>query len=83
MNLIERVKSILLQPKETWVVIDSETTDVATLYTQYAMILAAIPAVCGFIGLSLIGFSAFGVSVRVSGSARSVCPCVCPLCRAW
>lgn len=65
MNLIERVKSILLQPKETWVVIDSETTDVATLYTRYAMILAAIPAVCGFIGLSLIGFSAFGVSVRV------------------
>ena len=65
MNLIDRVKSILLQPKETWVVIDSENTDVATLYTQYAMILAAIPAVCGFIGLSLIGFSAFGVSVRV------------------
>jgi hypothetical protein len=29
------------------------------------MILAAIPAVCGFIGLSLIGFSAFGVSVRI------------------
>lgn len=65
MNLIERVKNILLQPKETWVVIESETTDAATLYTQYAMILAAIPAVCGFIGLSLIGFSAFGVSVRI------------------
>ncbi|MBU0748424.1 MAG: YIP1 family protein [Gammaproteobacteria bacterium] len=65
MNLIERVKNILLQPKETWVVIESETTDTATLYTQYAMILAAIPAVCGFIGLSLIGFSAFGVSVRI------------------
>jgi hypothetical protein len=65
MNLIERVKNILLQPKETWVALDSEATDVASLYTQYAMILAAIPAVCGFIGLSLIGFSAFGVSVRV------------------
>lgn len=65
MNLIERAKSILLQPKETWVTIEAEATDVATLYTRYAMILAAIPAVCGFIGLSLIGFSAFGVSVRV------------------
>ncbi len=65
MNLIERAKRILLQPRETWAAIDAEPTDIATLYTRYAMILAAIPAVCGFIGLSLIGFSAFGVSVRV------------------
>ncbi|MBV7541329.1 Yip1 family protein [Acidovorax sp. sic0104] len=65
MNLIERAKSILLQPKETWVAIDAESTDVATLFTRYAMILAAIPAVCGFIGMSLIGFGGFGVTIRV------------------
>ncbi|RYF56522.1 MAG: DUF1282 domain-containing protein, partial [Comamonadaceae bacterium] len=65
MNLIERAKSILLQPKETWVVIDTEPTDVATLFTRYAMILAAIPAVCGFIGMSLIGFGGFGVTFRM------------------
>ncbi|CAN7579970.1 Yip1 family protein [Acidovorax sp. Leaf78] len=65
MNLIERAKSILLQPKETWVAIDTEPTDVATLFTRYAMILAAIPAVCGFIGMSLIGFGGFGVTIRV------------------
>ncbi|RZJ08191.1 MAG: YIP1 family protein [Acidovorax sp.] len=65
MNLIERAKGILLQPKETWVAIESEATDAATLFTRYAMILAAIPAVCGFIGMSLIGFGGFGVTIRV------------------
>jgi len=65
MNLIERAKSILLQPKDTWATIDAETTDVATLFTRYAMILAVIPAVCGFIGMSLIGFGGFGVTIRV------------------
>ena len=65
MNLIERAKSILLQPKDTWVTIEAESTDAATLYTRYAMILAAIPAVCGFIGMSLIGFGGFGVTIRV------------------
>jgi len=65
MNLIERVKSILLKPKETWATIESEPADVAGLYTQYLMILAIIPAVCGFIGMSLIGFGGFGFNVRV------------------
>ena len=65
MNLIERAKSILLQPKEAWATVDTEATDTATLFTSYAMILAAIPAVCGFIGMSLIGFGGFVVTVRV------------------
>lgn len=65
MDLIERVKNILLQPKETWAAIDTEATDAATLFTRYAMILAAIPAVCGFIGMSLIGFGGFGFTVRL------------------
>jgi hypothetical protein len=65
MNLMERAKRILLQPRETWVAIESESTDAATLFTRYYMILAAIPVVCGFIGLSLIGFGGFGVTVRV------------------
>ncbi|RYF63161.1 MAG: YIP1 family protein, partial [Comamonadaceae bacterium] len=65
MNLIERAKGILLQPKETWIAIEAEATDTATLFTRYAMILAAIPAVCGFIGMSLIGFGGFGVTIRV------------------
>lgn len=65
MNLIERVQRILLQPKDAWRDIAAEPTDTATLFTQYAMILAAIPAVCGFIGMSLIGIGGFGLTVRV------------------
>lgn len=66
MNLVDRVKNILLQPKQEWAVIEAETTDTKTLYTSYAMILAAIPAVAGFIGGSIIGYGTlFGVSFRV------------------
>ena len=75
MDIIERVKSILFQPRPTWATIEAESADVAGLYTRYLMVLAAIPAVCGFIGMSLIGMGAFGVSFRVplvSGLANMV-----------
>jgi hypothetical protein len=57
MNLIERVKAILLTPKTEWPVIEREPGDAAYLFTNYVAILAAIPVVCGFIGMSLIGFA--------------------------
>ena len=75
MNLVERVKNLTLQPKQEWRVIDGETHTVQGLYTQYVMILAAIPAVCGFIGLSLIGIGVFGATYRMpieSGVAHMV-----------
>lgn len=62
-KLIARVKSILLTPKSEWPVIAAEPATVKGLYTGYIMILAAIPAVFGFIKGSLIGHSVFGVSV--------------------
>ena len=65
MSLIERVQSILLRPKQTWPVIAAEGGDVASIYTSYVLILAAIPAIASFIGLTLIGVGAFGVSYRV------------------
>jgi hypothetical protein len=65
MNLIERAQAIVLKPKETWPVIEQEAADVPGIYKNYLVFLAAIPAVAGFIGLSLIGMSMFGVSIRV------------------
>jgi hypothetical protein len=65
MNIIVRVKEILLTPKPAWSVIATEETNTATLYTQYIMILAAIPALAGFIGMSLFGIGGFGVPVRI------------------
>ena len=66
MNLVERAKNILLQPKAEWPVIAAEPQTVQNLYTQYAMILAAIPAVAGFIGMSIIGMGFSTFSYRVS-----------------
>ena len=50
MNLVERVKAILLTPKTEWAAIEGEPGDPPYLFTNYVAILAAIPAVCGFIG---------------------------------
>ncbi|MEO5574475.1 MAG: YIP1 family protein [Gammaproteobacteria bacterium] len=57
MNLVERVKNILLQPKQEWPVIAGENITTADLYKSYIAPLAAIPALAGFIGLSLVGIS--------------------------
>ncbi len=50
MNLVERAKNILLTPAKEWEVIKGENLTIADMFTKYAMILAAIPAVAGFIG---------------------------------
>jgi hypothetical protein len=65
MSLIERVQSILLRPKPTWPVIAAEPADAASIYSGYVVILAAIPAICAFIGWTLVGGGAFGVSYRL------------------
>ena len=65
MSLIERVRSLLLRPKQTWPVIATEPADAASIYRRYVVILAAIPAVCAFIGWTLVGGGAFGVTYRL------------------
>jgi hypothetical protein len=65
MNLVDRVKNILLSPKTEWPVIEQEQTDVKTLYLSYIMILAAIPAIATIIASLLIG----GMVGAVAGRA--------------
>ena len=45
-DLVTRVKNILLNPKAEWPVIEREPGDVGTLFTSYVAIVAAIPPVC-------------------------------------
>jgi len=67
MNITERIKGILLRPKEEWQTIAGETTTVSELYKNYIFILAAIGPVASFIGMSLVGISLpMGGVVRVS-----------------
>jgi hypothetical protein len=42
MNLMDRVKGILVEPRNEWVKIAAEPAAVQSLYTGYSMILAAI-----------------------------------------
>jgi hypothetical protein len=55
MDLVQRAKNICLSPTTEWPVIADEQTPAATLVTQYVVPLAAIGAVAGLIGGSLIG----------------------------
>jgi hypothetical protein len=71
MNLIERVKGILLQPKSEWLVIERESGDAGSLFPNYVCILAAIPVVCSFIGTSIIGLGPFRIGI-VSGLIHAV-----------
>jgi len=57
MNLVERAKNILLTPAKEWDVIKGEQLTIVDMFTKYAMILAAIPAIAGFIGYTVIGIS--------------------------
>ena len=57
MNLVQRVKQILLSPRTEWAVIDAEPTTPAALYTGYIMPLAAIGPVSQVIGYSLVGIT--------------------------
>jgi hypothetical protein len=57
MNLVERAKNIILAPAKEWDVIKGENLTIADMFMKYAVILAAIPAVAGFIGYVVIGMS--------------------------
>jgi len=55
MAIVDRIKNICLTPNTEWPVIAQETTPTASLITGYVIPLAAVGAVAGFVGGSLIG----------------------------
>jgi len=65
MALMDRVKGILLTPKQEWPVIDGEQASVGGLYTGYIIPLAAIGPIA-----MIIGWSVFGMSVPFVGSIK-------------
>src|SRR5882724_1551733 len=54
-SLVDRAKNICLTPNTEWPVIAAEATTAGTLVTGYVVPLAAIGAIAGFIGGTLIG----------------------------
>lgn len=55
MNLIDRVKKILVTPKTEWEAVALETPDASKTIMGYVLPLAIVAAVAAFIGLGLIG----------------------------
>ena len=66
MGLVDRVKNILLNPRQEWSVIDTEPATVGELFTGYVVPLAAIPPIS-----QAIGYSVFGISVPFLGTYRT------------
>ena len=63
MNLIERAKNILVNPKKEWDVIASQEESHSKVLTSYLIILALIPVLAAFIGWGFIGYKAFFVKL--------------------
>src|SRR5437867_2651508 len=55
MDIVQRARNICLTPNTEWPVIAQESTPASTLITDYVVPLAAIGAVAGLIGGSIIG----------------------------
>jgi hypothetical protein len=66
MDIVSRVKGILLTPETEWPAIEQEPGTPAYLFPNYVVYLAAIPPICSFIGSSIIG-----VTVPVVGTIRT------------
>ena len=69
MNLVERAKNIMFNPKQEWEVIKAESITTGDLFTKYAVILAAIPAIAGFIGYTVFGLSYGFGTIRISAGS--------------
>ena len=58
-NVLNRAQAVLFKPEETWDVIKVEQSSVQQIYREYLVLLAAIPAISGFLGALFKGANFF------------------------
>ncbi|MBK7172121.1 MAG: YIP1 family protein [Bacteroidales bacterium] len=63
-SLLNRVKGIMLKPKDEWYIIDKEPADKKKLLLGYVLILACIPAIAYVVLYGVIGITSWGVTSR-------------------
>ncbi len=63
--IISRVKAVFTNPKGVWDEVKAEPGSVRDIYFKYVLVLAAIPAICGFVGMTV-----FGMSLPFVGTVR-------------
>jgi len=71
MDLVSRVKNVLIDPQNEWRVIDAEQDQPIAILKSYVAIVAAIPVVCTFIGASIIGVAGFRTGIFI-GSISAI-----------
>jgi hypothetical protein len=62
-KIIQRARALLVSPRTEWPVIAAEPATVRGLYREYFMILAAIPPICQFVKVSIVGYAWHGFRV--------------------
>jgi hypothetical protein len=62
-KVIQRARALLVSPRTEWPVIAAEPATVRDLYREYIMILAAIPPICQFVKISILGYAWHGFSI--------------------
>lgn len=55
MRLVDRAKNLIVNPRAEWEAIAADPAPTAQIVTGYVLPLAGIAALCGFIGMSLVG----------------------------
>ncbi len=84
--LIARAKGILLDPAGEWAKIAGETDQPKSLFLSYALPLALIGPLAGFIGGQLFGIGGMGISINiglVSGLTIAVVSFILSLVSVW
>jgi hypothetical protein len=64
MNIIDRVKNILLTPKTEWPAIDQEPDSMTTVFTKFVLPLVLLGAAAAFIGYGIVGYDMLLVKVK-------------------
>jgi hypothetical protein len=79
MGLVDRAKNMIVTPKTEWQVAAAQTTPDSQVILGYVLPLAAIAALAGFIGLSVVGISVplvgttrFGIAVGLGTAVYNV-----------
>lgn len=60
-SIVTRAKNVLFNPVGVWSSIKNEPGTIKDIYINYAIIMAAIPAICSTIGMSVIGVFGFRI----------------------
>ncbi|KXK43442.1 MAG: hypothetical protein UZ11_BCD004000761 [Bacteroidetes bacterium OLB11] len=72
MNIIERIKNILINPKTEWDVIDQEEETLNNILVKYVLIVALIPAIAAAIGYSNFSIEVMGQKISTNVSSLSI-----------